>query len=255
MKKIIFFLLFTILFMGSAYSAEKTQLKAFYSNFPPYEFKGKDGNPTGFSMELFKAIAKKAGIPITIEFYPWKRGMRNLEKNINSVIFTATRNESRENNYKWVGPITRRSINLYKLANSKYFDLDISTLNNEAALADILSKQYRIGAVSGDASEINLKKQGYYVYSSSIPETNVKQLFYGRFPILISLELSLAFKLRKMERKFSDVEKVAVFNDQYSYYFMFNKNVSCETVYRLQKALDIIKYNGVYKEIKKKWLK
>jgi len=239
--------------MGPAYSKKSPIINVYYSNFPPFEFQGKDDKPTGFSMEIFQAIAKKADIPITIQFRPWKRGMKDLDLDPNSVIFTATRNEDREDKFKWVGPITTRSINMYKLTNSR-FKLIISNLSNKAALADILKNKYVVGATSGDASEKSLRKQGYAVDSPTAPEINVKRLFMGRHPLLISLEFSIAHKLKKMGKKFSDVEKVAVYNDQYSYFFMFNKNISYELVYRLQKALDIIKYNGDYKKIKEKWL-
>ena len=85
--------------MGSSYPAKLPNLQVFYSEFAPYEFKGKDGNPTGFSMEIFQAISKQAGVPLTIKFTPWKRGLLELEEHPNSVIFTATRNEDREDKY------------------------------------------------------------------------------------------------------------------------------------------------------------
>ncbi len=111
-----------------------------------------------------------------------------------------------------------------------------------------------IGATSGDASHKNLKDQGYKVFSSPKPELGIKQFLAGRFPIYSGLDMATAMRLRNEGVSFSDLEEVAVFNDQYSYYYMVNKDTDCEVIYRLQKALDILKYNGVYKSIKNKYL-
>ncbi len=111
-----------------------------------------------------------------------------------------------------------------------------------------------IGATSGDASHKNFKDQGYKIFSSTMPDLSIKQFLSGRFPIYSGQDMTTAARLKNEGRSFSDVEEVAVFNDQYSYYYMVNKDTDSNVIYRLQKALDILKYNGVYKSIKNKWL-
>jgi ABC-type amino acid transport substrate-binding protein len=170
-----------------------------------------------------------------------------VEETPNTLLFTATRNEDREDRFKWVGPINNRAIKLWRLVNPvEDWKMSINRSSNEAALRSIKEGRYMIGATSGDASHKNLKDQGYKVFSSPKVELSIKQLLAGRFPIISGLEMSTAMRLKN--------EGVAVFNDQYSYYYMVNKDTDCNVIYRLQKALDILKYNGVYKSIKNKWL-
>lgn len=247
-------ILIFIVFVSTGQKVNAIEVEAFYSHFPPYEYKGDDGQPTGFSMEVFQAIAKQANITVSIKLLPWKRGVNEVKSAPNRVIFTATRNETREHNYKWVGPITGRHINLYKLITSK-FNLDISTVSNEEALSDIKNKQYKIGVVSGDAIEQELKERGYATSITPIPNKLVEKFFRERHPLLARTALSLEFSIKKLNRNFSEVEKVAILNDKYSYYFMFNKDTPDTTIDQFQKALNVIKVNGVYQKIKDKWLK
>jgi ABC-type amino acid transport substrate-binding protein len=144
---------------------------------------------------------------------------------------------------------------LWRLVNPvKDWKMSINRSSNEAALRSIKEGQYMIGATSGDASHKNLKDQGYKIFSSTMPDLSIKQFLAGRFPIYSGLDMATAVRLKNEGRSFSDVEEVAVFDDQYSYYYMVNKDTDCNVIYRLQKALDILKYNGVYKSIKNKWL-
>jgi polar amino acid transport system substrate-binding protein len=229
-------------------------IRAYCEDFNPYSFK-ENGEITGLSVDLLRAIGKQANIDFKIELVPWKRYLKIVEKTPDTMLFTATRNKNREDRFKWVGPIDGRTQKLFKLKNlSDAWSIEIDSTSNKAALKSIHKARYPIIAVSGDASERNLQEQGYNVFSGPKPELNVKQFINERAPFIVNVDISLASKLRMENRSFSEVEPVAIFNDQYSYFYMFNKDTKTEVIYRLQKALDILKYNGVYKEIKAKWL-
>jgi len=229
-------------------------LQAYCEDYNPYNFE-ENSVITGFSVDLLRAIAQQAKINITIELVPWKRYLIVVEKTPNTMLFTATRNEAREDRFKWIGPIDGRTQKLYKLKKpSSIWDMKIDTTSNASALESIRREQYPIIAVSGDASEKNLKDQGYRTFSGPKPELNVKQFINERAPLIVNVDISIASKLRLEQRSFSEIEPVAVFNDKYSYFYMVNKDTDSDIVYRLQKALDVLKYNGVYKSIRNKWL-
>jgi polar amino acid transport system substrate-binding protein len=254
MKKFVCLCIISIVFASGVLADEIPSIKAYTENMPPYNFK-KDGKITGFSVELLHAIAKQAGVKISLRIGPWKRFYIKVEETPNTILFTATRNEDREDRFKWVGPINNRAIKLWRLVNPvKDWKMSINRSSNEAALRSIKEGQYMIGATSGDASHKNLKDQGYKIFSSTMPDLSIKQFLAGRFPIYSGLDMATAVRLKNEGRSFSDVEEVAVFDDQYSYYYMVNKDTDCNVIYRLQKALDILKYNGVYKSIKNKYL-
>ena len=49
-------------------------------NYPPYEYLDKNGNPTGYSVELMKAIAEETGINITFRLGPWAQIRKELKE-------------------------------------------------------------------------------------------------------------------------------------------------------------------------------
>ena len=49
-------------------------------NYPPYEFVGRDGKPTGFNVELTRAIAEVMGFKVEISLGPWDGMRRALEE-------------------------------------------------------------------------------------------------------------------------------------------------------------------------------
>jgi signal transduction histidine kinase/CheY-like chemotaxis protein len=48
--------------------------------YPPFEFINEDGEPDGFNVELFRAMAEMLGLKYTIELGPWKQVRANLEE-------------------------------------------------------------------------------------------------------------------------------------------------------------------------------
>jgi len=235
-------------------SPKAITIKAYCEDYNPYNFE-ENGVITGFSVDLLRAIGNQAKIDLSIELVPWKRYLKVVESTPNTLLFTATRNKIREDRFKWIGPIDGRTQKLYKLKEiSNIWDMNIDTRSNASALESIHREQYPIIAVSGDASEKSLTDQGYSVFSGPKPELNVKQFINERAPLIVNVDISIASKLKLEGRSFSEVESVAVFNDDYSYFYMVNKETDTELVYRLQKALDVLKYNGVYKSIRNKWL-
>jgi len=49
------------------------------ANFPPYEFVGSDGEPTGFDVELFEAVAEVMDLRVEIRLGPWEETRQRLE--------------------------------------------------------------------------------------------------------------------------------------------------------------------------------
>lgn len=49
-------------------------------NYPPYEYLDERGRPTGFNVDLTRAIAREAGLDIEIRLGPWTKIVEGLEK-------------------------------------------------------------------------------------------------------------------------------------------------------------------------------
>ncbi len=48
-------------------------------NYPPFEFIGQNGQPTGYNVDLTRAIAKAVGLDIEIQLGPWSEVIQGLE--------------------------------------------------------------------------------------------------------------------------------------------------------------------------------
>ena len=84
---------------------------------------------------------------------------------------------------------------------------------------------------------------------------SITQWFAGRFPLYATIDLQLAFQLKQSGHSFSEAKELALFENKYPLYFMFNKDSSPELILKLQKSLDKVKSIGIYKDIQSKWLK
>ncbi|MGM0496694.1 MAG: transporter substrate-binding domain-containing protein [Bacteroidota bacterium] len=67
-------------------------------NYPPYEYLDKNGNPTGYSVELMKAIAEETGMNITFRLGPWSQIRKELKEGqidaIQGMLYSPERDKS-----------------------------------------------------------------------------------------------------------------------------------------------------------------
>lgn len=244
-KIIMFLTMFAILSATSTYASEVTVLT---EQMPPYNHSDQNNNITGFSTEIVKEILKRADIKIAggkIKIYPWARAYKMTERNKNTLLYSMTRSEKRENRFKWVGPIASRTIWFWKL--KKRDDISVKSIE------DI--KNYRIGAVSEFSSAKYMQDLGFHLDFCNNEEINFKKLLANRFDILTALELAAAYHMNKQKRSFNDLEKLVKLDDRYDYYLALNINTSDEIVDALQNALDNTKKDGTYNRIKQMHLK
>lgn len=85
MLKLVITFCCSFLFFSPALQAEKNQseriiLVGYEADSAPYVFKNAQGEPTGFSIELIKAIAEQQGLKIKFQLAPWAETRRALEQ-------------------------------------------------------------------------------------------------------------------------------------------------------------------------------
>lgn len=73
-------------------------------NYPPYEFLDEEGNPAGFNVELFQAVAKTMGINATIELGPWNEVRAGIEDGSADVLTGMYYSPEREENVLFSTP-------------------------------------------------------------------------------------------------------------------------------------------------------
>ena len=107
LMKIVLFFLFSL--FEISHSASLDHIILMSEEFPPYNYR-EDGIPKGSSIEIIKLLIDKTKSKkklIDISFYPWARSYTILQKEKNTALFAMTKTKDREDQFKWVGPISR----------------------------------------------------------------------------------------------------------------------------------------------------
>ena len=247
--KIFLFILFAFLFQLFTelnFCAGEEELIILTGEFPPLSYTEK-GVPKGISVEIANEIQKKLGKNIKYKFVPWARGYNQTQTDSNTVLFSTTRTEERENLFKWVGPIVERTFSFYKRSNS-----NITVENIDSA------KKYKIGVMRESCNDQLLTKFKFPKLDKVVNEDlNLKKLLAKRVDLIFTdnaqAELQIS-KLKKDGFNFNKVEIIACYPvEKHSSYFAFNINTSDEIVTKWQKALDELYADGTVLNILKKY--
>ncbi len=236
-----------IMFLSVSMTVKADNYKVFTEQMPPYNYGNKKGVAVGFCSEIVREMFNRTDLTIKndISLIPWARAYNFLENQDDVMVFSMTRSDEREKKFQWVGPLAQRTIWLWKLASRN----DIKATN----LSD--AKKYTVGGVYEFASSEYLQKQGFKVDMVSSIDQNWKKLLLNRIDLVSALELEAAFSMQQLDRTFKDLEKVTVLDDRYEYYLAININSDPSNAKKLQAALDQMKVDGTYENIRNKYLR
>jgi polar amino acid transport system substrate-binding protein len=140
-------LLLSIVIVGNA---NAQTLTIYTEEFPPFNFTEK-GKITGVSTEIVRHVMADTGIQYRMESLPWKETYQKAQDEPNSLIFSISRNQSREKLFKWIGIIVPTSYFAMALKSRK--DIKIELLED--------MKKYKIGTTMDDIVELWLIGKGF----------------------------------------------------------------------------------------------
>jgi polar amino acid transport system substrate-binding protein len=140
-------LLLSIIMVGNA---NALTLNIYTEEFPPFNFT-EQGTITGVSTEIVRHVMADTGIQYQIQSLPWKQTYQQAQEEPNSLIFSISRNKSREKLFKWVGIIVPTSYFVMALKSRK--DIKIESLED--------MKKYKIGTTTDDIVESYLISKGF----------------------------------------------------------------------------------------------
>ena len=239
----------SLLLLGSARAADSsaTELVLLTENFPPYNMarNGKnfaqDENINGIAVDIVREIFKRADISYSLTLrFPWERVYKLALENPGYGAFVMARLPDRERLFKWVGPIGPDDWIMLAKADSK---ISLETLED--------ARKYRIGAYKGDAIAMTLAKQGLKPVVVLRDQDNAKKLVNGQIDLWATGDPAGRY-LARLEGV-SGLKTVLRFNSA-ELYLALNKDVSDETVAKLQAALDQMRKEGKVDEIMAQYL-
>lgn len=236
--------------LGSGVAAfADAPLKIVTEEFPPYNYT-EQGKITGLSTDVVEAVLKELKLQGNIQSLPWARAYDTAKNAPGVLIYSIGRTPERENHFQWVGVIAPTDYYLYALPERPF---KIDALEN--------AKPYQIGTVNQDVGEQFLLARGFVkgqnLQSSVKYELNYQKLKLGRIDLWIMNEMTASHLARQAgDDPAKTLAKVFRINDLSSegYYMAFGKQTPDATVLQFKRGLEAIKKNGVFDQLKKKWL-
>jgi len=144
--------------LGDEQAARKLEALDWYSEeYPPYNYKGKDGLATGMAVDILMAALKKTGanIPLaSIKIVPWNESYKRIQRNPGTALFSMTYTPERRQIMKFVGPSIPVRVSIIAL-KSKHVVVkgvaDLSTLKIGVVRDDIGDQLIRNLALSDES--------------------------------------------------------------------------------------------------------
>lgn len=226
-------------------AAMANEIKIVTEEFPPYDFRGKDGRVEGFATEVIKEVLSDLEVSAQVDILPWARAFKMASENPNTMLFSVVRTEERERLFYWVGVVCEVRSFLYKLKSRK----DIVA----EKLSDL--ENYRIGVVRGWAGQKYLLKNNFSLLEEvADSDQNILKLISGRVDLIEDYEANTIFRIKKLGFDPNLVEKV-YFNKEISgpLYAVFNTETPVDTVDRFKRAFALVHKDGRYAAIRAKW--
>ena len=224
---------------GASRGHEPLRLTTEYS--PPFNFTDDAGEVVGVSTDLLKAIAKRAGVPITVELMSWPRAYNEALAKPNVCVYSTAMVESRIGLFQWVGPLARNDWVVFGREDDPDPPRSVEALKGK-----------RIGVYQGDVKETFFKQMpGYILDSAPRDELNALKLSTGRVDYWVSGAMSGASYVQRS--RITNIKPLFGFRDV-ELALACNKQAPSETIAALSNALKSFREEGALKEIEEKYL-
>ncbi len=151
-----------------------TEILFVVDDFPPYQYLSPDGEAQGLSYEVVNAVFDSLGIPIQVEFLPWKRAIATAKNGDATGVYSCGYKKERESFVHYSAPISYATNGV--IVNNTYQGSPISALKD---LQDI-----SVGAVQGFAANKFLTEAGISFVGVPNIDSAIPMLVHKRFDAL-----------------------------------------------------------------------
>ena len=235
--------LFLFLIFFTSPAGALSPLVIMTENYPPYNYL-EQKTLKGPCVEIINSIMNDLHIESEIKILPWARAYFNIKEVDNQVLFSMARNASREDLFKWVGPLVKYDVFLYK---KKGAPILIRSLED--------SKKYKVGVKKDTAGHTFVKDNGFNKiivdYTSSkfpLPRMLVEE----RIDLWLMGEISAPYMMKLAGVEPGTIEPAFNVYTQ-ELYIAFSKSTPDGIIIRWQNALNRLKASGEYAVIMEKY--
>jgi ABC-type amino acid transport substrate-binding protein len=211
--------------------------------FPPLSYARPDGKATGLATDVVIGILRRLNQNANIEILPWNEGYGLAGAGPRVALFSTGRTDEREQLFKWVGPITSVDYVFYARNGSS---LQISSI--EAA-----KKLGSVGVVKEDARHQFLQENRFNNIATCEHDAEcLHSLMAG------STDLWFGTSVNSADVAKNEGIDRAAFRPVYTVrtvemYIAFSNDTPDSVIKNWQDALDMMKCDGTFEEIRKKY--
>ena len=226
-------------------TAQEKELEIITEDWAPYNYL-ENGVVTGFSVEIVQAIMAELGESYIISLYPGARGESMLDNLPNILSFSLFRTPAREEQYKWIGPISKEAIYFYKRKN------DIRTFKT---FSDIEKVNKISVAHKGLVLSFVEAKGLTNLHKMPKLEAQFRHVLMGRADLSVNATpLGVAYYLKKLNKPTDALVKTQVKLLEFPLYIACSKKIPDSVINKWQRAFEKVKTSGQYQRIYSKYL-
>ncbi len=168
-----------------------SQLLGYAHPLPPLSYE-EGGRVQGLFADLFRDMATQLGLPAMVEIQPFLRLQQSAMLGPGVVAFPLVRLPEREEMYQWIGPVLRRRVMLYRLAQRS--DLEFRGWSRLGTAQIVVNK----GTVTHRKLLEEFHVPPAQLQVSANYTTALRMLVAGRAEFLAMNELAAAWAARQL---------------------------------------------------------
>jgi polar amino acid transport system substrate-binding protein len=230
-------------FLPSVFSQESIKIGSM-ERYPPYSFKGKDGQVIGIDVTIVETVLNELGIRCIHVPRPWLRAELEFDNGDTDMLFVMKLTPDRAEKWSMVGPIrsNRRA----------YFVRHDSGIQDIKAVKDL--KGLTVGVVRGYRYSEEFEKAGYFKKEVvNAIKQNVLKLIAGNVDVTLENVIPFKLQLRRSGGK-ELVRMLPTIVETSDRYAAFHKDEQGEKLSKMfQEKLDELIANGTIQSIIDTW--
>jgi polar amino acid transport system substrate-binding protein len=229
-----------LLSSGPLLAAPSNGLRVLTEEYPPFNMAVGHAQVGGLSTEVVREMLRRAKISYHLDLLPWIRAFNITVLEPNTCLYSTTRTDNREHQFKWVGPLLENTWVLYAGPGSP---------KNIHALES--ARRFKIGGYSGDAESQYLIGLGFNVELTPTDELNARKLAMGRIDFWATSQYRGSYLVAR--EKLTKLQPVLTFNTVLLY-LACNPAVPDSTIHQLSDALHGMQRDGYVTQLQKRYL-
>ncbi|MFH0759929.1 MAG: transporter substrate-binding domain-containing protein [Bacteroidota bacterium] len=220
------------------------RISIFTERNPPQNFVGSsDGILKGSSVEMVQAMMEEMEVDYPITCTSWDIAFSQIQFVPNAMTFSTARTAARESQYKWVGPVCKKSYVFYVRADS---DIHITTTDDAKTLNSV-------GTVTGWATAETLASNGFTNVVTWDQSWDVlEKLCHGEVDCIVLNDIGITWLLTKIGHTPEEIRQEATLSSAETY-LAFSIDTDKKYIDECQAAYDAIVANGKLLEIWNDW--